>query len=107
MTVNKEMAKRMDDSNSITACPRGELRSESGLEATVVMGCENEADTKRLGKARQKKSRPGKPALNQVISADAELCRKGMCFGLNPLHAAGQALNAPDSWNRFQRKPAM
>jgi hypothetical protein len=62
---------------------------------------------KRRDKARQKKSRPGKPALNQVISADAELCRKGMCFGLNPLHAAGQALNAPDSWIRFQRKPAM
>jgi hypothetical protein len=38
---------------------------------------------KRRSMARQKRSRPEKPALNQVISADAELCRKGMCFGLN------------------------
>jgi hypothetical protein len=38
MTVSNEMAKRMDDSTSITARPLGELRSDSGLEATVVMG---------------------------------------------------------------------
>jgi hypothetical protein len=34
MIVNNEMAKRMDDSNSITTCPRGEPRSDSWLEAT-------------------------------------------------------------------------
>jgi hypothetical protein len=59
MIVNKEMANRMDDSNSITACPRGELRSDSGLDATVVMGWKkNEADKEMAGSARHKRSRP-------------------------------------------------
>jgi hypothetical protein len=67
MIVSREMAKRMDDSNSITACPRGELRSDSGLDATVVMRCSKKNQTKkRRGMARQKQSRPGKPALIQV-----------------------------------------
>jgi hypothetical protein len=39
MIVSKEMANRIDDSNSITTCPRGELRSDSRRDATVVMGC--------------------------------------------------------------------
>jgi hypothetical protein len=47
MTVNREMANRMDDSNSITACPRGELRSDSGLDATVVMGCTKMKQTRK------------------------------------------------------------
>jgi hypothetical protein len=33
------MAKRMDDNTSITAIPRGEPRSDFGLEAKDVMGC--------------------------------------------------------------------
>jgi hypothetical protein len=49
MTVNKEMAKRMDDSNSST-CPRGEPRSDSGLEATVVMGSSKKNQAKKVGK---------------------------------------------------------
>ena len=36
------------------------------------------------GKPRQKRSRPEKPALDQVISAEAELCRRGVCFALKP-----------------------
>jgi len=70
MIVNKEMANRMDDSNSITACPRGEPRSDSGRGATVVMGCIKMKQTRKWrDMARQKTIKAGKPALVHVISA--------------------------------------
>jgi hypothetical protein len=49
MIVSKEMANRIDDSNSITACPRGELRSDSGREATVVMGIQKRSQQRNGG----------------------------------------------------------
>jgi hypothetical protein len=68
MIVNSEIAKRMDDSNSITACPRGEPRSDSGLEATVVMGCskrirQREFDKQMAGQGPPKTNKAGKTGL--------------------------------------------
>jgi hypothetical protein len=68
MIVNSEIANRMDDSNSITACPRGEPRSDSGLGATVVMGClkrirQREFDKEMAGHGPPKTTKAGKTGL--------------------------------------------
>jgi hypothetical protein len=71
MIVNKEMANRMDDSNSITACPRGELRSESGLDATVVMGWSKRSRQGMVGTVPARNDQGRKTGLGTVISADS------------------------------------
>jgi hypothetical protein len=69
MTVNKEMAKRIDDSNSITACPRGELRSDSGLDATVVMAWSKRGRQGMVGTVPARIDQGRKSGLGTVISA--------------------------------------
>jgi hypothetical protein len=88
MIVNSEMAKRIDDSNSIAACPRGEPRSDTGLEATIVMGCSRRNQKGRLSKMAEhgppETIKAGKPGLEKVITTDAPLCRRGVGFDFNP-----------------------
>jgi hypothetical protein len=79
MIVSKEMENRIDASNSITACPRGELRSDSGLVATIVMGYSKKKPAKKWrDRARQKRSRPeNRPwcvSYQPILNYDREPC---------------------------------
>jgi hypothetical protein len=60
----------MDDNSSITACPLGEPRSVSGLEATVVMEwVEKKADNQKAVKPPPPTKKAGEPAFEHHISA--------------------------------------
>jgi hypothetical protein len=83
MIVNKEMANRMDDSNSITACPRGELRSDSGLDATVVMGYTKMKQTRKWRAVPATNDQGRKTGLGTCHISRSLIVPQGFAFRLN------------------------